>query len=145
MSLVATSYRLSSGSSAPQLPGTLYYDTNNVGANNVVTYYATNNYNSDSGPYAPLVLLTLDSAEYQLRKPICVGLKEKADDEYIATFAEAELSRSGDTPQEALAWLKSSIVELYELFKGEDQLGPLPQRQLRVLEQYIDKKPHRAR
>ncbi len=143
MNLVGTSSKVSSP--VPQWPGTLHYDTNDVGSPNVVTYATFNSYNSDSGPYAWLVLLTLDSADYQLRQPIFVGLKEKADDEYIATFAEAELSRPGDTPEEALAWLKSSIVELYELFKGEDQLGPLPQRQLRVLEQYIGKKPHRAR
>lgn len=141
--LVGTSSGVSSP--VPQWPGTLHYDTNDVGITNAVTYATLNIYNSDNGPYAWVTLIALDDPKYDLRKPMVVGLRENANDEYIALFADAELSRSGDTPGEALAWLKSSIVELYELFKGEDQLGPLPQRQLRVLEQYIGEKPHRAR
>lgn len=142
MSLIAETAR---SSPVPQWPGTLHYDTNSAGTTSVVTYATVNSYNADSERSAWLLLLTLDPSRYYLRYPMPVSLKEKAPDEYIATFADAELSRSGDTPKEALAWLKSSIVELYELFKGEDQLGPLPERQLRVLEQYIGKKPHRAR
>jgi hypothetical protein len=66
MNLVGTSSKVSSP--VPQWPGTLHYDTNDVGSPNVVTYATFNSYNSDSGPYAWLVLLTLDSADYQLRQ-----------------------------------------------------------------------------
>ncbi|HXW23866.1 MAG TPA: hypothetical protein VEK73_03890 [Xanthobacteraceae bacterium] len=90
-----------------------------------------------------IILYDLNDARYLLKAPVLATLRQDADDEYVAAFPEAELSTSGGTAREALDWLRSSIVELYELFKGEKHLGPLPARQLRVLEQYIGKKPYR--
>jgi hypothetical protein len=63
------------------------------------------------------------------------------DDEYIVTFTEAELSRSGETIDEAIDWLRSSVVTLYDSLKARaPRLGPLPDRQLRVLETYLVEK-----
>jgi hypothetical protein len=92
-----------------------------------------------------MYLDSLGNRKFQLKKPIPIFIRQEDDAEWIATFPEAELSRSGDSAVDAITWLKSSIVELYELFKGEDQLGPLPQRQLRTLERYIGEKSHRQR
>ena len=63
----------------------------------------------------------------------------------IATFPEAEISTSGDTAAEALAWLNRTIVDTYEQFTAQrGRLGPLPKRQLKTLEKYVAKKQTRA-
>jgi hypothetical protein len=94
-----------------------------------------------------ICLATIDHKDYFLKTPIILTVTEH-DSEYVVTFGEAELSRSGSTIPEAINWLESSMVSLYELYKGESRLGPLPQRQLRMLGQYIGEKktqPHRSR
>ena len=60
------------------------------------------------------------------------------DGEYLAEFAEAEIVTSGETAEEAIQWLKESIVNLYEFYNdNRGALGPLPRRQLNILETYI--------
>ncbi|MBZ0147206.1 MAG: hypothetical protein K8F62_06635 [Pseudorhodoplanes sp.] len=86
----------------------------------------------------------LGNRKYRLIAPILVSVREEGG-EWIATFADAELSRSGETQAEAIDWLKSSVIDLYEFFRGEKHLGPLPQRQFQVLSGYLGQKPHRAR
>jgi hypothetical protein len=83
------------------------------------------------------LLTTLPGNKIDLKRPILVTVRQEDDAEWVATFADAELSRSGDSPAEAIDWLQSSIVELYELFRQEKKLGPLPQAQLRALRRYI--------
>jgi hypothetical protein len=96
---------------------------------------------SNSG--TPIRLFDLGHRRYVLKHPIIVRLKQEDEGEYVVSFPEAELSRSGETPRVALEWLKSSIVDLYELYKKrEDQLGPLPKRQLRALENCLVAKSH---
>lgn len=95
--------------------------------NDATTFYAINDLAND---------------KYRLKQPIIVMLRQDDDGEWIATFSEAELSRSGETLDEALDWLKASVVELYELFSKESKLGPLPRRQFQALGQYIGQKPH---
>src|SRR3981189_861534 len=76
---------------------------------------------SSSG--TPIRLLDLGNERYALKRPIIVRLKQEDEGEYVVSFPEAELSRSGETPRIALEWLKSSIVDLYELYKKrENQL-----------------------
>lgn len=84
-----------------------------------------------------IIIHDLQNSKYTLKKPMLVTAKKEDENEWIVTFPEAELSRSGDSLEEALNWFKSSVVELYELFKGQDQLGSLPKRQLEVLGQYL--------
>jgi hypothetical protein len=95
-----------------------------------------------------LILLSdLGHKDYFLKQPLVLMVSEK-DSEYVVTLADAELSRSGPTVAEAVNWLESSMVSLYELYKGESALGPLPQRQFRALGQYLGEKkaqPHRSR
>ena len=72
----------------------------------------------------------LKSAKYALSRPIGITVRA-VDDEYIVAFTEAELSRSGKTLDEAIDWLQSSVVTLFDSLKARAQtLGPLPGRQL---------------
>jgi hypothetical protein len=88
-----------------------------------------------------VVLLSVGD-RYALRTPITVALKE-VHGEYVASFEEAELSRSGETALDAVDWLQSSIVTLYETLskKHLKELGPLPKRQLQVLREYLVAEP----
>lgn len=95
---------------------------------------------TDFGGY--YILCDLDSDLYVLKEPLTLTLTQVAREEFIISFTEAELSRSGETAIEAINWLKSSMVELYEIFKNDNKLGPLPQKQLRILEKYIGEKSY---
>ena len=94
-----------------------------------------------------LTKITIDSllsAEFVLKRPVNVVL-DLVDGEIVATFPEAELSRSGEYAYEAIAWLKEAIVSTYKLFDSErSNLGPLPARQLAVLENYLGKSHTKA-
>jgi len=83
----------------------------------------------------------LPGSGYGLKKPILVMLKQETGGEWLAVFPDAELSRTGDTPEDAINWVRSSIVTMYELFKkNASNLGPFPARQYRVLGEYLVKK-----
>lgn len=94
---------------------------------------------------AATTITNLGSSKFSLSQPITLSIEQVADDEWLATFAEAELSRSGDTPHDAVDWLRSSIVQLFQMFKTEKSLGPLPKRQLEALGRYIVEKPNRSK
>ena len=83
-----------------------------------------------------LYLTDLDSASYVLKRPALMNSKE-SDGEYILSFPDAEILTSGDTADEALSWMKDSIVTIYKTLKSESALGPLPKRQLKALENYL--------
>jgi hypothetical protein len=121
-------------SSAP-VPAPLMVGTDVIGtfSNNVIR----------TTPSGEFRMRELGSTKYMLSCPITVTLRRDYEDDYIASFAEAELSRSGETSKEAVEWLKSSIVTLYDLLKKKapEQMGPLPSRQLRVLGKYLVEKP----
>ncbi|MFM9843084.1 MAG: hypothetical protein ACKVOI_08970 [Dongiaceae bacterium] len=88
-------------------------------------------------------LVSLDSEKYELTSPILLTIKSVSEGEYIVSFPDAEISRSGESPAAAIAWLKTSLVELYELFRRrQNQLGPVPKRQLKTLERYLAEKPN---
>lgn len=85
----------------------------------------------------------LISNEYILKKPIKLVLSYEFNDdiEFIAYFPEAEITTSGDTAAEAIAWLASMVVDTYKVFSEQAHaLGPLPRQQLKALEKYIAKK-----
>jgi len=92
----------------------------------------------------PISMTSLDHKVYSLVQSVVIGLQE-SDGEYVASFPEAEMVTSGDTPKEAVEWLKSSIISTFELLSAKRAvLGPLPKRQLQALERYIVKKQIRA-
>jgi len=90
---------------------------------------------------AYVVPLTTLSAEFQLSQPIPVTI-EGDDDSFTATFAEANISASGETEADAIANFKDSMVSSYQVLEAmpADQLGPLPERQWKVLQNVV----HRA-
>jgi hypothetical protein len=96
-------------------------------------------------PAGTVVLTSIDGPNFYLKRPITISVVYDGEADWVATFDEAGISRSGETISAATDWLKSSLVELYELFSGENQLGPLPKKQLQVLEQYFGKKHHRTK
>ena len=87
-----------------------------------------------------VVLRTLGSKSHTLKKMISVSVEHIAADEVIATFQKAGISICGDSATEAIQLLKTEIAESYEILMNEAKLGPEPQRQLKVLGEYIGKK-----
>ena len=77
---------------------------------------------------------------YELLKPFHVVV-QPYEDEYVATFFDANIGATGDTQEEAVANLKDMILTLYERFceLGEGQLGPEPRRQRRILQSLLKK------
>lgn len=104
----------------------------------------------NTNPEFILTIYRLAAKDYVLKKPIEVIVTydfdgDDGDIEYVANFPESEITTSGDTVAEALAWLTDTIVDTYELFTSQRRfLGPLPRRQLKALEKYIAKKQNRA-
>ncbi len=92
---------------------------------------------------APLVvpIETFAPEPYEVIKPFhCVVRLQ--DGEYIASFFDANLSASGDTYSEAVFNLKDVIVGTFEMLTmmDEDDLGPGPLQQKRVLEEFMQGK-----
>lgn len=124
------------------------YLQSNSSANNFVTLVTTAYLNAqiigvpNANRYfcAPTTIDHLDSDEYQLKKAIPLTLEQVGDDEWLATFADAEVARSGDTPHDAVEWLRSSVVQLFHLYRSETALGPLPTKQFEALGRYIVEK-----
>lgn len=77
---------------------------------------------------------------YHIIRPINICVERLSDNEYIATFEEADISFSASTATEAIQELKIELIEVYELYKSETCLGSWPRHQFDVLEGYIDKK-----
>ena len=115
---------------AATIPSRMYSDIpqeNFVLANDRVPDAATNR-------PTQIEVADLGVPNYSLRQPINVTL-QLSDDEYVVCFPEAEIVTSGDTPAEAMKWMKDSIISTYELLRAKRvTLGPLPKRQLQALE-----------
>ena len=83
----------------------------------------------------PIQALTSESV--QLLKPFNVVVQGEAD-EYIATFFDANVNASGETPEEAVANLKDVLIGTFEnLSNIADKLGLESSRRLAVLKQFI--------
>jgi len=80
------------------------------------------------------------AGDYEIIKPLTISIESLADDEFVATFDEAEVSISDSSVSEVIAALKREIIEVYKLFKCAEKLGPRPKRQLSILEKHIAKK-----
>jgi hypothetical protein len=64
-----------------------------------------------------------------------------SDGEFIATLFDANLGMTGDTAEEAVANLKATIVDTFELYEeNEATLGPEPKRQLASLRELIQRR-----
>jgi predicted RNase H-like HicB family nuclease len=75
---------------------------------------------------------------YELVKSFHIVL-ESSDNEFIATFFDANVSASGETEMDAIANLKDMILAVFDALQLEKDLGPGPTKQLSVLKQFIKK------
>lgn len=87
-----------------------------------------------------LTHLWVPSAKVLMTKPIPVLVEKSEHNDFIATFAEAGLSMSGDTPQEAMTLLAAYITSVFARYKKETSLGPWAVKQLAALEKYLGEK-----
>ena len=85
-------------------------------------------------------ITTFAPEPYEIIRPIEVVI-EPYEDEYIASFYDANIGTSGDSPEEAFANLKELILDTYDLLleHDTDALGPEPQRQRAVLSEFVRK------
>lgn len=86
-----------------------------------------------------MVLRSLDTQPYELRDSVHVVVEQIANDNYLASFPLAGIHASGDTKGEAVANLKDIIAAKMQFYSSlrDDQLGPVPRRQLDVLRQVL--------
>lgn len=78
---------------------------------------------------------------YEVIKPFHAVVQVQ-DDQYIATFFDANISASGDTETEAIFNLKDMIVGTFDVLSetSENKLGSGPAQQKKVLQEFIAKK-----
>ncbi len=76
---------------------------------------------------------------YRVLKPIPVTI-EWTGSAFLASFDEASIAMTGHTRSEALGNLAADILDTYEDYSAETQLGPQPARQLSILKAYIAKR-----
>jgi len=83
---------------------------------------------------------SLGTEQYELLRPITVVVTS-AQDEFEASFFDANLYGSGDTEEEAISDLKVVIVEAFERLSAleDEKLGPLMDKQKQVLAAHIRK------
>jgi len=75
----------------------------------------------------------------ELVKPLNVVV-QRADEDFTASFFDANINASGETEEEAVSNLKDMIVATFELLSrslSAHQLGPGPRKQLGVLSQFL--------
>ena len=91
----------------------------------------------DASPLT-VAIQSLAPEPYEVMRPILAVLRRQ-DDEYRATFYDANLSASGETEVEAVLNLKDIIVATFELLVGHDRdlLAPGAARQRSVLEKFL--------
>jgi predicted RNase H-like HicB family nuclease len=74
---------------------------------------------------------------YTLREPIPVEIEWTGDD-YVAGFVEGGVYASGDTAEEAVENLTSSLLDAFDVLSARrDKLGIGLQKEFRVLSHYI--------
>src|SRR5262245_42022011 len=76
--------------------------------------------------------------EKNLLKTAIRATVEAVDDGYVASFPQANVSASGETPSESIQNLVTLMVDVFSfLIENKDELGPEPHRQLEVLKHYV--------
>ena len=83
-------------------------------------------------------IATLAPEPYALVRAIPVVV-QPAGREFVATFFDANISTAGDTQEEAVANLRSLLLDMFEYLESEppEALGPEPTRQLGVLRVFL--------
>lgn len=86
-------------------------------------------------------ITTVAPEPYEILRPIHVVIHASEED-YVASFFDANVYASGDTEEEALRNLASRILDAFDTLSEEpyDTLGPEPQRQLTVLREFVTRR-----
>jgi hypothetical protein len=86
-------------------------------------------------------ITTFAPEPYELIKAM-KAVVQPVEDEFVATFFDANINASGGTQQDAVANLKDMMLGLLEVLEEEpaDKLGKEPARQLAVLREFIRRK-----
>lgn len=83
-------------------------------------------------------ITTLAPEPYELVRDI-PAVVQPVGDEFVATFFDANISSSGDSQEEAVANLRSLLLDTFEYLESEPSgaLGPEPTRQFGVLRVFL--------
>jgi hypothetical protein len=86
--------------------------------------------------YVPIT--SLEPEPFELNRQICIVV-EPDEDQFIATFFDANINASGDTEVEAVDNVKDAIITSFRRFQelGPERLGPGPGKQFAVLRSLI--------
>ncbi len=86
-------------------------------------------------------IASLAPEPYEVIKPLYVVVRAE-EDQYIASFFDANLSASGDTREEAVLNLKDIIATTFEILgtMDESELGSGPLQQRKVLDEFVRRK-----
>ena len=87
------------------------------------------------------IIQTFEPEPFEVITPVTVSLRSN-EDEFVATFHDANLSASGSTEEDAVMNLKDLMVSTFEILSDHKpgQLGSAVLHQLRVLRTFIRKK-----
>ena len=77
-------------------------------------------------------ITTLEPEPFELRKPVPIVVQQ-IDDQYVASFFDANINASGETQQDAVANLKDIMVILFQRLSKEKKLGKGPSLQRSIL------------
>lgn len=93
---------------------------------------------TESYRQSSVVIATFSPEHYSVTRLIPVHIRS-ADEHFVATFFDANISTSGETEEEAFSNLKDLILEIFSYLDSADseQLGPEPLRQIAVLREFI--------
>ena len=81
---------------------------------------------------------SLPGEPYTVLQPIRIKIERMGENDFLASFEEANLAMSGETKEEALQNIIAEILDTFEMFSDEaSRLGPEPSRQLRVMQKYL--------
>lgn len=83
---------------------------------------------------------TFTPEPYEVLRPL-FAVVTQSEEQFIASFFDANVHASGDTQEEALTHLKSLVLDTFDSLAREspDTLGPESQRQLAVLREFISR------
>ncbi len=83
-------------------------------------------------------IASLEPEPFKLNRQIYIVVQPE-EDQFLATFFDANINASGDTEVEAVDNVKDAIVSSFRRFEqlGEERLGPGPRRQYAVLRSLV--------
>lgn len=86
------------------------------------------------------LITTFAPEPYEVKKPLSISIYS-ADEQYGASFFDANIHTTGDNEQEAFENIKSLILDMFDglVSRRIEDLGPGPMHQRDVLQQFIRK------